>query len=343
MQPLGQMFTPQQGSLPQGQPSGVPGNTIMSQPPPLPGQPEQPPADQNAPVASTGYGNFFANNKQSQGIDQYGNPLPGSGLPSDGLGPQAPIDLASAAGAKTAPNPMGYTSSGVGQIASSGSEALKLAQAGRENAIKANAHLDALTSALDKLPPSGPLSAGPYEEGTADFAGKANDIARRTGLPLPFDQEHIANLELAGKESKLAGLSQGRASFGASREGQQTIQLLQHTVPSQTMSPLGRRMIVAQNRALNQRDIDYADFLSKWMQNPSHPADPTGAAQAFDQIRPPQFYADMANKEVSQYGTSGGSPQQTAMTKAKEAIAAGAPKNAVIKRLVAAGINPSGL
>jgi hypothetical protein len=171
---------------------------------------------------------------------------------------------------------------------------LKRSEAAFNAANNSNLEMDQLDAALNLLPKSGTLVPGYGMAERIAGAKIANTAAAGLGKSLPFDPNQIVAAEQAAKITTRLGYDQAKVL--GSRESNMVIQQAVGIQPGQELTIAGRRRIVAGIRAANQREIDYHDFLTNWVQ--SHGGDATGASDAFNRLHPPKEYSDQAIKSA---------------------------------------------
>ena len=173
-----------------------------------------------------------------------------------------------------------------------------------------NLQMNQLEDALNKLPTSGPLVPGSTEGYRAGVANKINTLGNAIGTGPMFNPDTVGALEQANKITTGMGFTQAKTL--GTREAASIVNQSISIQPGQELTVPGRMRIVAGRRAANQREIDYHEFLTNWIQSPEHSGNATVADEAFNKIHPVSEYVAQAKKEAplpqdTAGGTTGGS------------------------------------
>ena len=166
-----------------------------------------------------------------------------------------------------------------------------------ESGLSLQLQMRQMQDQLGQLGTQGFLAPGTGDTARVNFAKHINTIAKNyLGLAdnqLPFDPNKVASSEDILKTTTRLGFDLARQL--GSREAMMIVQQAIGAVPGIENTPRGARLIFGSLNAAAQRQIDYYQFLQKWVApdangQPTH-ANTMGADVAFNSLHPPAEYA----------------------------------------------------
>ena len=149
--------------------------------------------------------------------------------------------------------------------------------------------LDEMDRQYAQLPKTGLLAPGTAATARADLAKGINTFAATMGASPPYDPNQVAGNENLLKDRFRLGADLARQMGG--REPGYIVEQAVKANPGADNTPLAYQRITAGLRQASQYQQDRAAFFEDYNTRFGHLS---GAQQAFDQMNPPQKYADRA-------------------------------------------------
>ena len=235
-----------------------------------------------------------ANGKPLAGIDPSEIPVTNKQQPVPGA-PVAPVPTEKWAATTAIPDkfvPPQQTNIVMGgSLKDEAASAAGLSEQQRQKAQQAynqQYQLAQMTEAFNQLPKEGFLTPGAYGDQRLDIAKKANTIASILGAKPFFDPNDVGAIEEIKKGSFRLG------SALASSMGHEPGFIVQQAVganPGFENTPAGYKRIAAGLAQAAQREVDESALFDNYRARFGHL---NGAVELFNQINPPQKYADKA-------------------------------------------------
>lgn len=167
------------------------------------------------------------------------------------------------------------------------SNAIQDARGQQQTASSTNQMLQEMQHNLDTLPDNGLLAQGSGFGSRSDFAKGVNTMASVIGLGPIFPLDEVAATEDLNKLTTRLGQDLNKG-FGSDNAASVVMTAI-GAVPGGANSKEGAQRIIAGLQAMNQRKIDYYNFIQKW--SASHSGSILGADEYFNRINPPELYA----------------------------------------------------
>ena len=165
-------------------------------------------------------------------------------------------------------------------------------------AYASNQQLDQLDDAIQRMNSTGGWSkTGPGNEFRMKWANSINDAFNVLGVKPPFDPETVGSWVEANKITTHLALEQSRMYEGA-HPALGGIKISQAAIPGANTPEIGYYLTSNVIRANNNREIALRNFETKIANDPQSGGNLVGADAKFNQLYPPEKWANWAQSQV---------------------------------------------